>query len=522
MRNAGRREGALEVTALRNIRCAIYTRVSSDEGLDQQFNSLHAQQESCAAYIASQRHEGWQVAAGHYEDAGYSGGSMDRSGLKRLLADVEARLIDVVVVYKVDRLSRSLLDFTKIIELFDRCGVSFVSVTQHFNTRSSMGRLTLNVLLSFAQFEREVIGERIRDKIAASKKKGIWMGGMPPLGYDVRDRKLVVNAEEADLVRNIFRRFVALRSGTLLVKELAAEGRRTKAWKTQGGRERRGQPFGKGAIYKLLHNRTYLGEVSHRGQIHRGEQDAIVPHALWEEAHAIIAESPHGRSNRTRAITPAPLRGVIRCAAHGCAMAPTFTKKKHRKYRYYLCTYASAHGYDSCPNPSLNAGEIERAVLHQLRSIFVSPEVLAKSFRAARSRQTSEIRRLQAERAALDARRQELTEAAQRTLTTGGRGRSPALQRINDDLDALEERLSQICAELDALGSIDISERDLAAAFRQVAAIWDQLFPVEQERVVRILIEEIRVGLDSLEIEFKQNGLAELAAELVEAAGQGA
>src|SRR5262245_3948658 len=203
------------------------------------------------------------------------------------------------------------------------------------------------------------------------------MGGVPLLGYDVRERKLVVNAEEAELVRRIFRGFVALRSGTLLVRELAAARCTTKSWTTQGGRLRRGRPFSKGSIYKLLHNRTCLGEVSHRGHVHKGEHEPIVSRALWDQAHAILAEGCHARANQTRAKTPAPLRGVIRCAAHGCAMAPTFTRKKQKTYRYYLCTHASAHGYDSCPNPSLSAGEVERAVVAQLRTIFASPEVLA-------------------------------------------------------------------------------------------------------------------------------------------------
>ena len=241
-------------------RCAIYTRKSSEEGLDMEFNSLDAQREACEAYVASQKAEGWAAIRERYDDGGFSGGTLDRPGLKQLVADVEAGLIDVIVVYKIDRLSRSLMDFAKLVEIFDRNNVTFVTVTQSFNTTTSMGRLTLNILLSFAQFEREVIGERIRDKFAASRKKGMWMGGFVPLGYDVKDRKLVINEAEAATVRMIFERFVAIGSATTLAKALVAEGVRNK----------RGKPIDKGFLYKLLNNRVYLGEAVHKGTAYRG------------------------------------------------------------------------------------------------------------------------------------------------------------------------------------------------------------------------------------------------------------
>jgi site-specific DNA recombinase len=246
------------------VRCAVYTRKSSEEGLEQEFNSLDAQRAAGEAYIASQSHEGWLLVPDRYDDGGISGATLERPALKRLLADVEAGRIDCVVVYKVDRLSRSLTDFAKLVDVFEQHGVSFVSVTQHFCTTTSMGRLTLNILLSFAQFEREVIGERIRDKFAASRAKGMWMGGIPPLGYDVSDRKLVVNPAEADLVRLIFRRFLDLGSALLLIRELNAQCYRTKSWTTQAGTFREGRPFDKGTLYKILRNRTYLGEAVQR------------------------------------------------------------------------------------------------------------------------------------------------------------------------------------------------------------------------------------------------------------------
>ena len=285
----------------RRLRCAIYTRKSSEEGLDMEFNSLDAQREACEAYIASQRSEGWVATRERYDDGGFSGGTIERPGLKQLLTDIDDGLIDVVVVYKIDRLSRSLMDFSKLVEIFDRNGVTFVSVTQSFNTTTSMGRLTLNILLSFAQFEREVIGERIRDKVAASRKRGIWMGGYVPLGYDVQDRKLLVNDDEAASVRRIFERFVELGSATVLARELRRDGFRNK----------QGTLIDKGYLYRLLNNRVYRGEAVHKGKAYPGEHDAIIDDDLWDRAHAILQESPRKRANNSRSRTPALLKGLI-------------------------------------------------------------------------------------------------------------------------------------------------------------------------------------------------------------------
>src|SRR5438874_8187180 len=252
-------------------RCAIYTRKSSEEGLEQEFNSLAAQREACEAYIRSQQHEGWLLARTRYDDGGFSGGNLERPAAQRLLTDIRAGRIDIVVVYKVDRLTRSLADFARLVELFDAQGVSFVSVTQQFNTTSSMGRLTLNVLLSFAQFEREVTGERIRDKIAASKKRGMWMGGVPPLGYEPRDRKLAVVESEAETVRHIFQRYAALGSVLLLQQELEALGITSKRWTSASGRLWGGKPIARGALYLMLQNRVYRGEIMHKDQAYPGE-----------------------------------------------------------------------------------------------------------------------------------------------------------------------------------------------------------------------------------------------------------
>ena len=357
---------------VRKLRCAVYTRKSSEEGLEQEFNSLDAQREACEAYIASQKAEGWVLVPDRYDDGGISGATLERPALQRLLADIEARRIDVVVVYKIDRLSRALMDFAKLVEVFDRNSVTFVSVTQSFNTTTSMGRLTLNILLSFAQFEREVIGERIRDKFAASRKKGMWMGGFVPLGYEVKDRKLVVNDAEAKKVRMIFERFIKIGSATELVRRLRAEDVRGK----------QGKLVDKGYVYKLLNNRIYIGQAVHKGTTYPGEHQAIVSQALWDKVHGILAESPRQRAAHTRAQTPALLKGLI-FGPTGRAMTPAHTRRGGRLYRYYVSTDALKRDADACPVRRIPAAEIERAVIDQVRTILRSPEIIVRTWRVA-------------------------------------------------------------------------------------------------------------------------------------------
>jgi site-specific DNA recombinase len=355
------------------LRCAVYTRKSSEEGLEMEFNSLDAQRESCEAYVASQKAEGWLLVPDRYDDGGFSGGTLERPALKRLLADVESGRADVVVVYKIDRLSRSLMDFSRLVEVFDRRNVTFVSVTQSFNTTTSMGRLTLNVLLSFAQFEREVIGERIRDKFAASRKKGMWMGGWAPLGYEVKDRKLIVVEEDADRVRAIFKRFVQLQSVTAVAKELIAKNQRNKY----------GQLLDKGVLYRILNNRVYIGEAVHKGASYPGEHQPIIDRKLWEQVHGLLKESPRSRAGHSRAQTPALLKGLI-FGPSGCAMTPTHTRKAGKLYRYYVSTDVLRRSSEACTVRRIPAAEIEGAVMDQLRILLRSPDIIVKTWRAAR------------------------------------------------------------------------------------------------------------------------------------------
>ena len=317
------------------VRCAIYTRKSSEEGLEQEFNSLDAQREACEAYIRSQKSAGWVALPDMYDDGGISGGTMDRPALQRLLADIGAGRVDTVVVYKVDRLTRSLSDFAKIVDAFDVRGVSFVSVTQQFNTTTSMGRLTLNMLLSFAQFEREVTGERIRDKIAASKRKGMWMGGLPPLGYDVADRKLVVNVSEADTVRHIFRRYADLKSVRVLKEELDAAGIVSKLRLDRFGKATGSMPIARGALYLMLQNRIYRGEIVHKENAYPGLHEPIVDEALWNEVQAALADNRVERVTQSAAISPSMLAGLVHDDS-GKRMSPTHANKKGTRYRYYV------------------------------------------------------------------------------------------------------------------------------------------------------------------------------------------
>lgn len=354
------------------IRCAIYCRKSSEEGLEQTFNSLDAQRQACLSYIESQRHQGWLSVDDHYDDGGYSGGTLLRPALHRLIRDIEAGRMDAVVCYRIDRLSRSLTDFAKLVDVFEKREISLVSITESFNTATSIGRLNLHMILSFAQYERELAGERIRDKFLQSRKRGLWMGGHPPLGYRVHDRKLVPVESEACLVRHVFARFLMVGSATKLVHELNAEGPRTK----------RGRPFDKGSIYKLLHNRTYIGEVEHKGVAYPGEHEAIVDRDSWDRVHMILAENAHRRASRIRAATPALLKGLI-VGPDGKAMPPSHTRRRGRLYRFYRTASALKLGHDACPIRSVPAGDVEAAVIGQLRALLRAPEVVVRVWRAA-------------------------------------------------------------------------------------------------------------------------------------------
>ena len=407
------RSAASTTRHTRRVRCAIYTRKSSEEGLEQEFNSLQAQREACEAFINSQRHEGWMCLRAGYDDGGFSGATMERPALQRLLADITTGRVDTIVVYKIDRLTRSLTDFAKIVEILDARGASFVSVTQQFNTTTSMGRLTLNVLLSFAQFEREVIGERIRDKIAASKRKGMWMGGVPPLGYRVEDRKLVMTDSEAEIVRAIFRRYAELGSVRLLKEELDARGIKSKSWTSASGRLIGGKPFSRGALYLMLQNRTYLGEIVHKGQSHPGAHVPLIDQPLWDAVHCRLADNTAERSSGTRTRQPSLLAGIL-FDPDGNPMTPTHAVKKGTRYRYYVSRpLITKDQSERSPGLRIPAAEVEQLVASRMRQWLLDP---ASIYQATRFSDASAQRRLLARAAEMGKIWPQLPGARQRAL----------------------------------------------------------------------------------------------------------
>jgi len=350
------------------VRCAVYTRKSSEEGLEQSFNSLDAQREACHAYILSQRQEGWRAINAQYDDGGYSGGTMERPGVRRLFADIRAGKVDVIVVYKVDRLTRSLADFAKMIEILDANKASFVSITQQFNTTSSMGRLTLNVLLSFAQFEREVAGERIRDKIAASKRKGMWMGGTVPLGYDIRDRKLIVNLAEAATIRKIYGLYLELGCVAKLKAQLGKREIKSKIRVSKAGRKSGGFSYSRGALYELLKNRVYLGEITHRGSSYPGQHEGIISKDVWDKVQAQLTSNNDARRNGVKARHPSLLASLIH-DEHGNRFTPSHSVKDGKRYRYYVSQAAIQHLPNAGKAPvRIPAQELEAAILARLQS----------------------------------------------------------------------------------------------------------------------------------------------------------
>lgn len=491
-------------TLTKVVRCAIYTRKSTDEGLDQQFNSLDAQREAGEAFVLSRKQEGWACLADRYDDGGYSGGNIERPALRRLMADIEAGLIDAVVCYKVDRLSRSLLDFSRLIEVFDRRRVMFVSVTQPINTADSSGRLMLNVLLSFAQFEREMIADRTRDKMSAARRKGKWTGGFPVLGYDVHPDggKLIVHEMEAETVRHIFTLYLDLRSLQATATELTRRGWRTKSWATKEGTFHEGVPFQKSHLSRLLGNPLYIGRVSHKGQVYDGEHPGIVPQDLYDRVQALLAENTTNGGAKAKNRYGHLLRGLLQCTACGCAMTPSVTKKGGRTFKYYVCTNATRNGWKSCPHPSLPAKEIEDAVVDRVKAIGKDAGLITETLAQVRSIQKTRTPQLVAERRRLERELDRLR----------GRGRDEDA----DQVARVEARLAEIAEELAVLQATSIDKRHLAKSLALFDEVWSCLFPREQERVINLLVERIDfdAGRETVAITFKPTGIRSLADEV--------
>jgi site-specific DNA recombinase len=503
------------------VRCAVYVRKSSEEGLHQEFNSLEAQRESAEAYVASQRHEGWVCLPHRYDDGGFTGGNMDRPSLQKLIADIEAGRIDCVVVYKVDRLSRSLLDFTRLMEVFDKHRVSFVSVTQQFNTATSMGRLVLNVLLSFAQFEREIIAERTRDKMSAMRRKGKWLGGLPPLGYDVdpNTRKLVLNVEEAARVKAIFEMYREEGSLLPVVQELEKRGWHGKQSTTSKGSSRGGKLFTRTSLYRLLTNVIYTGQVLYQNEVFAGEHPAIITQELFDEVRRHLHRNGRTGGARSRNQFGALLKGLLRCKPCNCAMTPTHTAKGDKRYRYYLCSNANKRGRSVCPTKTIPAGTLEQYVVDRIRQIGRDPELVQDVISRASGALDEQLADLRQQhrklQLSLGQQRQEMA-----TLSESIKGEySATLFTQREDLQqrivAAESQLQDLEQQSQRLRENRISEDDARQALAQFDQVWDHLTPAEQVRLVELVIKQVEYDgqAQMVSLTFHATGIKTLAQE---------
>lgn len=428
------------------VRCAVYTRKSREEGLEQDFNSLHAQRAAAENYIASQENEGWKCSPKIYDDGGFSGGNIERPALENLFKDIRKREIDVIVVYKIDRLTRSLLDFSKIVDFLNQYDVAFVSVTEHFNSATSTGRLMLNMLLSFAQYERELTSERIRDKFAASSARGIWMGGPVPLGYDVKDRKLLINEAEAKTVKHIFHYFLEVHSLSDVARDLNQKGLKTKSWTSQSDRFYPGKKFCKSSIRRILDNPIYAGKIKHKDKVYEGQHEAIISHKVWKETQEYFHnDTKQIIKPSTRLSEPPLLLGKFECAVCAKAMTSTYTQKKNKRYRYYVCSGTNQACSEACELRRMPAKEVEQVVIGNILSLLKKPEIIAKTISATKG---------------------------------------------------------------------EIDSQEIISRFKNIQKIWDDLFPVEQSRIINLLVQKIYITNNILDIRIHSEGLSSLNHEI--------
>ncbi len=492
------------------VRCAIYTRKSTEEGLNQEFNSLDAQREAAEAYIVSQKHDGWTLVPTQYSDGGYTGANIERPGVRQLLADIEADRIDCVVVYKVDRLSRSLIDFARMMELFEKRGVCFVSVTQQFNTKSSLGRLTLNILLSFAQFEREIISERTRDKQVAARRKGKWTGGHILLGYDLDSHagKLAVNSEEAERIREMFRLYLEGTPVLEIVQRFDKLGWRNKQWTTQDGKLYGGSPLRRCHIYKLLGNVLYTGQVKVGEEIFPGEHEAIIDQQTFDLAQKRLEQNAWTPGNSHRVKFEALLRGLIYCSCCGSGMYSTYSANKERRYRYYVCYRSQQKLEGYCTSRAVSAPSVEDAVVESIRRVGVQPDVLAETARLARQQLAEIITGLREELNTTNGRVKNLKSQIARIRNP----EAARLSEIREQLATGETRAEQLRKEILRREKQRIDEKELRRTMESFEDVWKSLNLDEQRNLLRQLVE--KVGYDGrtgkVTVSFKSAGVKEL------------
>ena len=486
-------------------RCAVYTRVSI-EALEHEFNSLDAQRESAENYIKSQKENGWVILPEHYDDDGYSGGNTERPALKRLLADVEAGKIDIILIYKMDRLSRSLLDFMKLAEMLEKYDVSFVSVTQDINTSTSSGRMMLNILMTFSEYERDVVAERIRDKIAGAKRRGKFCGGAPILGYDTnhKTKKLEVNRSEALVVREIFEQYSKLGSSLDVIRVMDKKGYRTKDWVSKKGRHHTGKKFVPATIYRILNNVLYIGQVRHNEKCYDGEHEAIIDKKLWDKVQFILSENAPIAPGIKKTAIASPFKGLLVCGYCGGSFGITYTSKNGRRYMYYICMKDEDRTERQCPLGRVSAGEVDRLIFQQMERIFRTPSMLTKTFNhlAAMENERKEDllkRKSKLENEMLDIRTQlqaggDVMELRQQFATAG-----QIMEEVENELNELEKKFSY---------------RELINICGSMEKIWEGLFPAERYKLAHQLIDRIALYTDRIVMDIRHGGLKSLSREL--------
>jgi len=503
--------------------CAIYTRVSTEERLDQDLNSLDAQRKSAEAFIESRRAEGWICSPDRYDDAGFSGADMNRPALRRLLADVEEKKVQTIITYKIDRLTRSIHDFCKIMETLEEHGVGFVAVTQSIDTTDSVGRLNVNILMSFAQFEREIIGERTRDKIAMSKRMGKWMGGNPILGYDVdgERRRLVVNEDEVGRVQEMFRLYLEHDSLVAVVEEMNRRGWRTKKWISKAGKIRGGGEFHVPLVRGLLRNIAYIGKVAYKDEVYEGEHDGIVEEKVWQEVQERLKQRTRGGGrNRTSSMTDtALLRGLLVCEACNVAMVPNNTPKGNVRYHYYICSKAQRQGWDSCPVKSVSAPGIETSVVRRVRGLSRQPGFAAHAAGAIRRRKEMMTQKLKGQIELIRKKRTELSENMDALIETSrrkGKLGDDGLQRwgeLNEQVKILDKEIEALEAKYARTWDEEIDEEEVRHALDLLDRRWDGLTFQEQKRLLYFLVERVGYDRQSVKIDFREGAFEALVKE---------
>jgi len=517
VRNGRSRAAVATVTS--PTRCAVYTRKSTDEGLDRDFSSLDNQRERAENYAASQ---GWTAVATRYDDGGFSGGNVERPALKRLLADVEAGLVDAIVVYRLDRLSRSLADFVGLHRFLEKHGVALVSVTESINTQTPHGRMMVNVLLSFAQYERELVAERTRHKIEASRRRGKWTGGRPVLGFDTvpEGGRIVVNKDEAEQVRSIFQLFTETPSLIAVAQELSRRGWRPKTWVAKTGRACGGS-WNRVTLHRLLTDPLYTGMQKLGTETFPGEHPAIVPRKLFDQVQRLLADSRSTGSAGVRNGHGCLLRGLLRCTACEAAMTPGWSRSRARLYRYYRCVHAEKNGHAACPTKSVRADKVEQFVVDQIRRIGTDPELQQATFeqalaqiKAQRRGLRAEAKRLQRDLVTTRSDVERLVGALSRTTGPAADAIAAELAKVQERVAALEARQREVEAEIAALAAQDVDREAVARALREWDELWSVLLTPERERVLKLLVDRIDYGGGELTIQWRLAGFGQLASEV--------